>query len=105
MRCSKPSFSRQSAIRNCTRQHTTRFCVGLGTGIGIPPEQRKSIFAPFTQADNSSTRKYGGLGIGLTVSAKLIAMMGGSIWLDSQVGHGSDFHFTIHAKTIAAEEA
>jgi two-component system, sensor histidine kinase and response regulator len=75
------------------------------TGIGIPPEKRKSIFAPFTQADNSSTRKFGGLGIGLTVSARLVAMMGGSIWLDSQVGHGSDFHFTMQAKTVAAEEA
>jgi two-component system, sensor histidine kinase and response regulator len=74
------------------------------TGVGIPPEKRKSIFAPFTQADNSSTRKYGGLGIGLTVSARLVAMMGGSIWLDTQVGHGSDFHFTIQVKTIAAEE-
>ena len=74
------------------------------TGIGIPPEKRKSIFAPFTQVDNSSTRKYGGLGIGLTVSARLVAMMGGSIWLDSQVEHGSDFHFTIQVKAIAAEE-
>ena len=69
------------------------------TGIGIPEDKRESIFAPFTQADNSSTRKFGGTGLGLTISAWLAATMGGSLWVDSQVGRGSHFHFTIQVKT------
>ncbi len=72
-------------------------CVVTDTGVGIPPEKQKAIFDPFTQADSSTTRKYGGTGLGLTISARLVSLMGGTIWLESQEGFGSDFHFTVKA--------
>jgi len=64
------------------------------TGIGIPKQKQKMIFEPFTQADASTTRRYGGSGLGLSISARLIEMMDGRIWLESEVGKGTTFHFT-----------
>ncbi|HET8923308.1 MAG TPA: response regulator [Candidatus Acidoferrum sp.] len=71
-----------------------RFTVS-DTGIGIAPEKHEVIFDPFAQADTSTTRKYGGTGLGLTISARLVRMMGGSIWVESEKGRGSHFHFTV----------
>ncbi len=68
------------------------------TGIGVPAEKQVSIFSPFTQADSSTTREYGGTGLGLTISSRLVAMMGGRIWLESEVGRGTQFHFTAQLK-------
>jgi two-component system, sensor histidine kinase and response regulator len=84
------------------------------TGIGIPFEKQKMIFEPFTQADTSTTRKYGGTGLGLTISTRITGMMGGKIWVESEPGRGTRFHFTarlgvadaqaVKAETIAPPE-
>jgi CheY-like chemotaxis protein len=65
------------------------------TGIGIAPEKQKLIFAPFSQADTSTTRKFGGTGLGLSISMRLVEMMQGKIWLESELGQGTRFHFTV----------
>jgi len=64
------------------------------SGIGIPLERQKEIFSAFTQADNSTTRQYGGTGLGLTISRRLAELLGGSIWVESEPGKGSSFIFT-----------
>jgi signal transduction histidine kinase/ligand-binding sensor domain-containing protein/CheY-like chemotaxis protein len=74
------------------------------TGVGIEPEKQKTIFEAFTQADSSTTRLFGGTGLGLTISSRLVGMLGGTMWVDSELGHGSCFHFTARFG-VAAQRA
>ncbi|MFM9910472.1 MAG: response regulator, partial [Chitinophagaceae bacterium] len=89
------------------RNGATELCFEVrDTGIGIPPEKLERLFKAFSQVDSSTTRKYGGTGLGLVISEKLIGLMGGSIKVSSETGKGSVFTFTIRTKagTKAAQK-
>jgi len=94
----------QPAVRNKVVLHFTV----TDTGIGIPASKLHSIFKPFEQIDDNPYRKAGGTGLGLPISSQLVGLMGGRIWVDSQVGKGSTFHFTAlfeEGQPIVAEVA
>ncbi len=91
---------RGAVMLRVTRDPTARSASALqftisDTGIGIPREKLNAVFERFTQADSSTTRKYGGSGLGLTISKRLVELMGGRIWVTSEVDKGSEFSFAL----------
>ncbi len=84
-------------------QHVKLHIEVADTGIGIPADKLQAIFEPFTQADGTTTRRFGGTGLGLTISSHLAELMNGEVWAESDLGHGSVFHFT--AKVALASDA
>ncbi len=82
------------------QKHELRFTV-LDTGIGIPPERMNRLFQSFSQVDSSTTREYGGTGLGLVISRRMVEAMNGRMWAESEPGIGSTFSFTIWARSLA----
>jgi CheY-like chemotaxis protein len=95
------TIENQSSDRVTTRLHIAV----KDTGVGIPEDKQAKIFEPFSQADGSMARKYGGTGLGLTICVRLVELMGGRVWLDSQVGCGSTFHFTVQLLAAPAKSS
>ena len=90
-------------VADASTEKTTLQISIKDTGIGISQDKRHKIFDAFSQADSSTTRKYGGSGLGLTISAQLVGLMGGTIWVESELGKGSTFYFSVQVKNDVRE--
>ncbi|MEK7989459.1 MAG: ATP-binding protein [Thiotrichaceae bacterium] len=94
------AISNKSEDMNRTQQQTELYITIKDTGIGISPERRERLFQPFTQVDTSSTRHHGGTGIGLALCKQLCQLMGGTLWVESEIHYGTTFHLTVILDTI-----
>ena len=92
--CVLPSAGKKPGGNSKNKHYTVQISV-QDSGIGIPPEKQKLIFETFTQADSSTTRRYGGTGLGLAITKALVEKMDGEVWVESEVGEGSEFTFTL----------
>jgi PAS domain S-box-containing protein len=102
---SAPAFlDPRSAPRDPRSSITVHFAV-RDTGIGIPPDKQDAVFEPFVQADGSMSRRYSGAGLGLAICRRLAARMGGRVWLESEPGRGSTFHFAVPLEAAAEDQA
>ncbi|MCI0486292.1 MAG: response regulator [Blastocatellia bacterium] len=99
---SKPVERKQEDMETAPREVELHFTI-KDTGIGIPKESFDQIFQSFSQVDSSLTRRHGGPGLGLAFSKLLVELMGGRIWVESELGEGSTFHFTILAQATASQ--
>ena len=95
--CVLSSAGKKAGEQSKNEHYTVQISV-QDTGIGIPPEKQKLIFDTFTQADSSTTRRYGGTGLGLAITKALVEKMDGAIWVESEVGEGSEFTFTLNLR-------
>jgi PAS domain S-box-containing protein len=91
-------------VKKTIKKNRVHFIV-YDTGIGMTPEQADNVFSPFTQADASTSRKYGGTGLGTTISKNFVELMDGEIWIESEVGSGTEFHFVINLEEVECNEA
>ncbi|MDR1607896.1 MAG: PAS domain-containing protein [Deltaproteobacteria bacterium] len=101
---SEGSITVNVALKSLTEEEAFLLFKVIDTGIGLSEEQLKTLFTAFTQADTSITRRYGGTGLGLTISKRLVEMMGGQIWCESILGVGSQFSFTTRLKLFKGIE-
>jgi signal transduction histidine kinase len=99
-------FTEKGSIRVSVVPFSSPSCLHFSiadTGIGIAPEKLNTIFEPFSQADGTTTRRYGGTGLGTTISKRFVELMGGRLWVESEVDRGSTFHFTVMMKPADAQ--